>query len=349
MSDLSYENREGGQLVQPRRTSKSKRRGKIFLLGLALTIISLLTLGAAFQAIATWVDARKYPPPGQLVDVGGYELHIYCQGEGNPVVVLDALFPGTVSNWAWVLPEIATETRVCAYDRAGLGWSESGPEPRDALKHAHELHTLLTNGGIPGKYILVGHSLGGLSVRMFADKYPDEVAGMVLIEATNPDAWQRLGLPEGIGADPNQLALAPILARFGLFRLGLLSAYSLDPDLPSPQRQELQAFFNTVKSLKTVRAVDSSFSVALEQVRNTGDLGSKPLAIVLGSKGDGSNEQLQDLFIQQAALSSDSYSQMIEGATHAGLVDNQEHALQTSTVILRVLEAVRSGQPVSSE
>jgi pimeloyl-ACP methyl ester carboxylesterase len=314
------------------------------LLGLAVALIALGIIGAIYQAIATAVDQRNYPPPGQLVDVGGYQLHLYCTGAGSPTVILDALFPGTVSNWVRVQPEIAKTTHVCAYDRAGQGWSDSGPEPRDAEQQARELHTLLTNAGIAGPYILVGHSLGGLSVRMFADQYPDEVAGMVLIEGTNPDAWKQLGQPEGVGVDRNQLAVAPFLARLGIFRLGLIPSYSSDPDLPPRQRMELQAFFNSVKSLETIRAVDTSFSVALDQVRNAGDLGSKPLAIVLGSQGDGSIEPLRDLFIQQAALSTNSLMLVINGATHAGLVDNQNYAPQTSAAVLQVVEAARTGQ-----
>ncbi len=215
------------------------------------------------------------------------------------------------------------------------------------MQHARELHALLANAGEAGPYVLAGHSLGGLSVRMYADRYPDEVAGMVLIEGTNPDAWVRLGRPEGVGTDPNQLAVAPILARLGVFRLGLLSAYTIDPDLPPQQRLELQAYFDSAKSLETVRAVDVSFSAALDQVRQASDLGDKPLAIVLGSEGDGSIEALKDLFLQQAALSSNSFTLMVDGATHAGLVDNQAYASQTSAVIQKIVAAARTGQPVS--
>lgn len=337
----------GGKAPEP----PSTKRGSSFwirriLLWLSVATVALPVTGTAYQAIATEMDRRAYPPPGRMVDVGGYRLHIYCTGEGGPTVILDALFPGTVSNWAWVQPEIAKTTRVCAYDRAGLGWSDSGPKPRDAKQHAGELHTLLTRAAIPGPYVLAGHSLGGLSVRMFADQYPNEVAGMALIEGSDPDAWKHLGKPEGVGVDRNQLAVAPYLGRLGIFRLGLIPSYAPDPDLPPRQRRELQAFFDSVKSLETIRAVDASFSVALDQVRRAGGLGSKPLVIVLGSKGDGSIEALRDLFVRQAALSTNSLTRVIDGATHAGLVDNRSHALQTSAAILQVVQAVRTGQPM---
>jgi pimeloyl-ACP methyl ester carboxylesterase len=317
------------------------------LIGLLTVIVALPVIGAVYQGVGTWVDRRRYPAPGRLVDVGGYRLHVYCTGSGAPTVILDALFPGTVSNWAWVQPELAKTTLVCAYDRAGLGWSDRGPEPRDAQHHAAELHTLLTAAAIPGPYVLVGHSWGGLVVRAYADRHPDQVAGMVLIEASDPDAWRRLGKPEGVGVDHKMLVVAPYLARIGAFRSGLIASYTTDPDLPSPQREQLQAFFYTVKSLQTIRDVDSAFPAALEQVRHTGEIGSRPLAVVLGSEGDGSVSQLRDLFAAQARLSSNSVIRVVDGATHAGLVDNQRYAPQTTAAILEVVRAVRTGTPLA--
>lgn len=317
------------------------------LLGLLAVIVAVPVVGAAYQGIATRVDRRTYPPPGKLVDVGGYRLHLYCTGSGSPTVILDALFPGTVSNWAWVQPELAKTTQVCAYDRAGLGWSDRGRQPRDAVQHAGELHTLLTAAAVPGPYVLVGHSWGGLPVRMFADRYPDQVAGMALIEATNPDAWRRLGKPEGVGVDHKLLVVAPFLGRVGAFRSGLIPSYAADPDLPSPQREQLQAFYDTVKSLQTIRDVDSAFPAALDQVRHAAGIGAKPLAVVLGTKGDGSVEALRDLFAAQARLSTNSVTRVVDGATHAGLVDNQRYAPQTAAAILAVVQAVRTGKPMT--
>jgi pimeloyl-ACP methyl ester carboxylesterase len=318
------------------------------LLVILLLIFSAAVLGLSYQAMATQADSERFPPPGRLVDVGGYRLHIHCVGEGGPTVILDALFPGGVSNWAWIQPDIAKSTQVCSYDRAGLGWSDTGPEPRDAVQQAEELHTLLVNAGVGGPYVLVGHSLGGLSVRMFADLYPDETAGMVLVEGTDPDSWERQGLPEGVGVDRTQLAVAPMLAKLGIFRAGLIPSYASDPDLPPQQRDELQAFFNSAKSFETILAVDASFSAALDQVRQAKGLGDKPLAIVLGSNGDGSNEALKPLFQQQAALSGNSLTRIVDGATHAGLADNRAAASVTSGVIRQVVDAVRKGGPLVS-
>jgi pimeloyl-ACP methyl ester carboxylesterase len=316
---------------------------------LALPLV-LVLLGLIYQGVAEAADARAYPPPGRLVDVGGYRLHIYCTGEskaGVPTVILEALFPGTVSNWAWVQPEVAKSTRVCAYDRAGHGWSDLGPEPRDARQHALELHTLLHNAGVAGPYVLVGHSLGGLFTRMYADLYPDDVAGMVLVEGSHPDAWVKLGLPEGIGADPNQLAVAPFLARLGIFRLGLIPIPSSDPDLPPRQFEELRAYFNSSKYMSLLRAVNASFPTMLAQVRGTGSLGAKPLAVIVGTGSENATGVQFSLQQDLTTLSSNSALFKVEGATHSGLADRREHALQTSAIILRVVEAVRTGQPLA--
>lgn len=333
-----------------RRPPNAQRRRRVLwwgsriLLGLTIVPIALGVGGAIYQTMATAADQRTYPAPGRLVDVGGYRLHLHCAGEGAPTVVLDALFPGTVSNWIRVQPDIARTTRVCAYDRAGHGWSERGALPRDAENQARELRALLANAGVAGPYVVVGHSLGGLTVRMFAAMYPNDVSGMVLIEGTNPDAWRRLGRPEGVGVDRNQLAVAPFLARLGVFRLGLIPLYAADPDLPPRQRLELQAFFDSVKALQTIRDVDVSFSTALDQVRHAGGIGSKPLAVVVGSLGDGAVEALRELFVEQAALSTNSVTRVVGGATHSGLVANRAHAAQTSGVILQVVEAARTGR-----
>lgn len=311
-------------------------------LALVVLMLALIIAGCAYQAIGEWSDAREYPPPGNLIDVGGYKLHLNCTGTGSPTVILDALFPGQVSNWVWVQPQVAQETRVCAYDRAGHGWSDPGPAPRDALQHALELKTLLEKANEPGPYVLVGHSLGGLYVREFADRYPGQVAGMVLIEGTHPDVWAKQGLTEGVGVDAGQLSFAPLLARVGFFRAGLFPVPSADAALPPQQRAKEQAYFNTVKYFENLRAVNDAFSTALMQVRATRGLGNKPLAIVIGTGSEnysGIPRQLQEELLK---LSTHSTLVIVEGATHSGLVDDERFAGETARAILAIVQAVRS-------
>ena len=176
--------------TQPRRGLGAwVRRGLVWMI---VGLLALAVIGAVYQAVATEMDQRAYPPPGEMVDVGGYRLHINCVGQGSPTVILESGLGNMSVDWANVQPEVAKTTRVCAYDRAGTGWSEPGPEPRDPQQIAHELHTLLGNAGIDGPYVLVGQSFGGLYVRMYAARYPKEVEGMVLVDASHPDMWTRL-------------------------------------------------------------------------------------------------------------------------------------------------------------
>ncbi len=320
-----------------------KRLGRIVVILLGVVVVLILA-GCAFQTLSEWNDARAYPPPGELVRVGNTRLHLYCTGEGSPTVILDASFPAQVSNWVWVQPQLAQVTRVCAYDRAGIGWSDPGPEPRDAQRTARELEALLDRARVAGPFVLVGHSLGALTAREFASEFPNQVAGMVLIEGTHPDVWARQNQPESIGADASQLQIAPLLARIGFFRAGLFPVPPADADLPPQQFAEEQAYFKTVKYFENLRAVNNAFPQALQQVRDTKSLGNKPLAVVVGTGSEnfsGVPRELQDELLK---LSSNSVFVSVEGATHSGLVHNEQYADDTAKAILLVVEAVRSGQ-----
>jgi pimeloyl-ACP methyl ester carboxylesterase len=128
-------------------------------------------------------------PPGRLVSIGTHHLHLNCAGEGQPAVVFDAALGASSLSWSLVHAEIARVTRACVYDRAGFGWSEAGPLPRTAGQIATELRQLLRSAGIPPPYVLVGHSFGGLVMRLFTARHPADVAGLVLIEPAIPDEW----------------------------------------------------------------------------------------------------------------------------------------------------------------
>src|SRR5215207_5110799 len=138
------------------------QRIRMALLGLVVVLLALAVLGALYQAIATELAERAYPPPGEMVDVGGYSLHINGAGQGSPTAILDAGSGLFSAQWVRVQRQVSDTTRVCAYDRAGMGWSEMGPDPRDARQITSELHTLLGKAGIEGPYVLVGHSYGGM-------------------------------------------------------------------------------------------------------------------------------------------------------------------------------------------
>jgi len=129
----------------------------------------------------------NYSPPGKLVDIGGYKLHVNCTGKGEPTVLLIAGSGDFSFDWELVQPDIARFTKVCSYDRAGLAWSDPGPTPRTMRQDAHELHLLLSAARVKAPYVLVGHSLGGLIARVYAEEFPGEVAGMLLVDSTHED------------------------------------------------------------------------------------------------------------------------------------------------------------------
>lgn len=148
--------------------------------------------GAAIAALMTQAEVAPYLHPQRMVDAGGHRLNMYCTGKGSPAVVLDAGEGEDASTWRKVQPGIAKFTRVCSFDRAGMGFSEGGPLPRDASAMVRDLHTLLQNAGVPPPYVLVGHSVAGLYETLYAGRYPHEVAGMVLVDPSFPNQTQAL-------------------------------------------------------------------------------------------------------------------------------------------------------------
>lgn len=169
-------------------TTGQQRIGRV-LGGLALLA------GAAYQALATARERDKYPAPGQLVEIKGRRMHLHCAGEGSPTVVVDSGLGSYSADWQLVQPEVAKFTRICTYDRPGYGWSQPGPRPRTSRQMARELHSLLAaaqGAGLAGPYLLVGYSLGGFNVRLYARQHPDEVAGLVLVDSAHEEMLSRL-------------------------------------------------------------------------------------------------------------------------------------------------------------
>jgi pimeloyl-ACP methyl ester carboxylesterase len=313
------------------------------LLWVVVALLVLAVIGVIYQAIATQLDERAYPPPGKLVDVGEHRLHIRCAGQGTPTVILEAANLGMSAHWVRVQQQLADSTRVCAYDRAGMGWSERGPEPRDAKQISSELHDLLANAaGIEGPYVLVGHSYGGLYARMYAAQYSEEVAGVVLVDSSHPEQFTRS--PEGRAMYERTRrigAVIPWLARLGIIRL--TNFYPAHPDLPSQQREQIEAFNSSTRQVSTTAEEFRATPETTAQVRRAGSLGDKPLAVIsAGEQSPSWLEQQEEL----ATLSSDSRHHVVDGATHESLLYKRRDAQVTSAVILEVVEAVRNDQPL---
>src|SRR4051794_6296864 len=160
-------------------------RGRWLLYPVA-AVMAAAAVGGMVETVGLAADQRASAMPGQLYDVGGYRLHLHCTGSGGPTVVLTSGLGEFSANWARIAPAVAGTARVCAYDRAGQGWSEDAPSEQDGLQAAADLHTLLSRAGEHGPYVLVGHSIGGDYAMTYAARFPEQVAGMVLLDATNP-------------------------------------------------------------------------------------------------------------------------------------------------------------------
>ena len=313
--------------------SSTWRRGRRVLRGIGRTLAALVGLivvlavvGAIYESAAEATDVRAYPPPGQLVDVGGYRLHINCTGTGSPTVVIDAGWGDWSASWSsWVQPEVAKTTRVCTYDRAGMGYSEAGPLPRTAEQFAKELHTLLQRADIPGPYVLVGHSLGGLPVRVFAHAYATDVAGVVLIESMNP----RQAKPSATNLAPSATSQArgfsilTLPARIGLLRvfagpLGLKSG--LSPEV----QQAYTAFSVTPRALQTILDEGTGMPESFIQAGAVKTFGDVPLIVL--SRGLDPDQDWQAMQTELLQLSSHSQQLIADKSGHNIQLDQPDAA-----------------------
>jgi pimeloyl-ACP methyl ester carboxylesterase len=163
----------------------------VMIRSLILVFIFLAAAGFLYENISESRDRRFNPMPGRLVDVGGYNLHLNCTGQGTPAVILDSGLGDSYISWRTVQPQISEFTRVCSYDRAGVGYSDPSPRPRTSRAIVDELHRLLNHAGIIGPLVLVGHSMGGFDVRLYASLYRSDVAGMVLVDSSHPEQKKR--------------------------------------------------------------------------------------------------------------------------------------------------------------
>jgi pimeloyl-ACP methyl ester carboxylesterase len=301
---------------------------------------ALVGLGAGAQSLTTRRDARRYPPPGVLVDVGGCRLHLNIQGNNSqgPAVVLEAGMGSFSSNWYWVQTELAKTMRVVSYDRAGLGWSERGHRPRDAATMARELHTALHAAGVDGPYVLAGHSFGGLPVRAFAGLFPDETAGLVLVDASHPDQWLRWPVRRADRMIATSQRVSAVLARIGLLRVVDLSR-QISVGLPELQVAELRAR----SALPGASAVEAQQMDAWPESRAQlpTRLGDLPLVVLGVSDQPRGAETLTQLQSELPTLSTNSARRVVHGATHEALVAGREHAM----VVADAIRAVVAGEP----
>ena len=327
-------------VIRSRRALRSATRR--WLLYPIFGVLALSGLGGLYEVARETADRRAFPMQGQLVDVGGYRLHMSCTGAGSPTVVL---LPGAgeiSSTWGWIAPAVARDSRVCVYDRAGRGWSEGATSQQDGLALAADLHNMLDHARETGPYVLVGHSFGGLYVLNFAAQYLDQVAGVVLLDSTHPDMFTRLpAYPRVYEVYRRVSAIFPSLARLGVGRVAYRSNFD---ELPLQSRREEVAFWSTARMARSAHEEWVAAPGVMRQARSLKTLSPRPLIVVTAAN------EAQDGWIpmqsELAALSSNSEHRVVPNATHLSLIDDERDASNSSDAIHSVIQAIRSGKPL---
>jgi pimeloyl-ACP methyl ester carboxylesterase len=304
---------------------------KLIWLGLGVTAVGLL-LGILYQTVSEAVDRHKYPLLGQLVDIGGFRLHLNCIGQGTTTVVMDAGAGAPSITWGLVPNEIAKFTRVCTYDRAGLGWSDPNLRtPRTSQQSVDELHTLLTKAGIKPPYILVGHSLGGANMRLYASQYPEDVVGLVLVDASH-ESYMTSETWKGIKRQLWLYQVMSVASRVGVLRL--IGELNLLPILEEIKQEiqkyplAVQALFDTYKSYcyrphywATLSSERANLEKSFEQLQAVTSLNNLPLVVLIqGAKAPEMSEERfqrwQELQLDLTKLSSNSQYIIAEKSGH---------------------------------
>jgi pimeloyl-ACP methyl ester carboxylesterase len=267
-------------MTLPNSRNSKPRRAVFWLSCIALLVVVLIAFGAGCEVFARWRAAEDFPPPGKLVDIGGRRIHLDCRGAGSPTVVFESGSDNYGAlGWSRVHDAIAGVTRTCAYDRAGIMWSDPALTPQDGLSIADDLEVALVAADETGPLLLVGHSLGGLLSLIHANAYPDRVAGLVLIDPAHPDQEAQFSslkpMRELLDASSAITGALSALSWTGLLRL--LPA-GTQPGVPDQVLAATSAHYPT--SLRGMRSLDAAYPSVLSQAAGTRSLGDRPLLVL---------------------------------------------------------------------
>lgn len=342
---------------QPQTVSRGRRAARWIGRGLkwlGIAIAAILVLGLVFQAVFVEFDKRGYLPRGQLVNVDGHVMHLYCTGQGNPTIILEAGAYSYSTEWYWVQQQMSNTNRVCSYDRAGYGWSEPVAGSRDGLQLVHELHDLLQAANIPGPYVMAGHSLGGVTDPIYAAEYPNEVLGMVLVDSAipltslDPDAYEKY-----TAQNESAYWLLATLVRFGAARY-IIGREVYGYGLPANIAAELTALKSNNQAVDTWDAeVRQSLLKLSQQAKAAADFGPRPLIILWAGHPEltapEDRAKLKTIWSQVAVHSSNSVTRVIDGADHGSIQGNEQYAAQISAAIREVIESAHTGQSLPDQ
>lgn len=325
-----------------------KLLAKLFRFIKFITKVGLVVVvaGILYEMYAAHRDQVNFPASGVLVNVDGHKIHLYCMGHGAPTVVLESALGGPTILWGNVQPKLAESVRVCSYDRDGIGWSEESGQPRTAELFAKDLHAVLAGSGETGPYVLVGHSLGGMLALNFARLYPNDIAGMVLLDPVHPSQFAE-------GAEQwhdHQKALpifesGPYLAVLGWLRGALWATDKLKPlPLPPQTRAEYIALASSYKGSNAMKAEAVGLLDLCRDSAVLPDLQDKPLIVLSASRTieDGFPVALHE---QITKRSTRGVHRIVPNASHSGIVLKPEQAAVSVATILEVVGDVRSSQP----
>lgn len=311
-----------------------------WLLYPVIGVLGMAALGALGENVASQRDQSAMTMPGRLYDVGGHRLHLDCTGTGSPTVVLESGLGGNSRLWASIADSTATTTRVCAYDRAGSGWSDEASGPRDSLAVVDDLHRLLSAAGERAPYVLVGHSTGGVYAMTYAAEHPGEVAGLVLLDSASPR--QFTVLPEYASEYPMMTrlyAVRPVLERLGVGRI--LPALSAN-EVPGQAGEQARILMMRPRDGRTARDELATYRRSFTQAQALTSLGGKPL-VVLAASDTMTGTPGWPLAQQQLAALSTNSSRRTVISSHTGVLDHPGSSTASIDAIGDVVQAARRG------
>jgi pimeloyl-ACP methyl ester carboxylesterase len=310
----------------------------------AFVLLALVALGGAFETVTEATTSNKPPSGGQTYVVAGHSLYLRCVGSGSPAVILFNGLGERTPSWAWVQGDVARQTQVCVFDRAGQGWSGKGVGRQDAHQLSADVQGLLAAAKVSGPYVVAGHSVGGVYALAYAMDHPKDVAGVALIDSATPYQFEALpDYPRFYSMWRRVSALLPTFARAGIARVAPDTTGSAS--LPADAQDQARAFASLPRELSADHEEFVELRTVLTQVKSLTSLDGKPLFVLTADVG-----QQSGWFAAQdrlATLSTDTVHQTAQGATHEALIEDRKYAAVSGQSIAAVVRAVRTNAPLT--